>query len=158
MFPLSSEADTRRLAQAVATQLKPSDCLTLTGTLGAGKTTFMRYLLEALGHQGQVVSPTFMLIQDYAITLPDGQRGKLNHIDAYRLKDSSEAEELGLGDMFGHSIVCIEWPEIIADWLPNDALQLTISVNDKQREASLVSHSRQEEINNISKEFHGQPA
>ena len=155
MFSINSEEDTKRLAHAVASHLNSTDCLTLTGTLGAGKTTFMRHLLKALGHKGQVVSPTFMLVQDYAITLANGHSGKLNHIDAYRLEDSSEAEELGLGDMLADSIVCIEWPEIIADWLPSDALHLTINLDNNQREASLTSQLRQEIIQKIHREFHG---
>ncbi len=155
MFTLNSEEDTKRLAYALAKQLQPVDCLTLNGTLGAGKTTFMRYLLQALGHKGAVVSPTFMLVQDYAVNLPNNVATKLNHIDAYRLEDSSEAQELGLDEMLADSIVCIEWPEIIADWLPSNALQLTIALDKNTREARLTGNSRQEEIKNTLREFNG---
>jgi tRNA threonylcarbamoyladenosine biosynthesis protein TsaE len=127
---LSSEADTQKAAQAVAAQLAEVDCLTLEGTLGVGKTTLMRHLIAALGGGGeQVLSPTFMLIQDYTVQVK-GKPVTLWHLDAYRLKQPAECRELGLEEMFREGIVCIEWPEICAGYLPKNRLRISMDYHE----------------------------
>ncbi len=155
MFLLQSEDDTKKLAQAIAAVLRPRDCLTLTGTLGAGKTTLMRHLIHALGHEGDVISPTFMLVQEYPVTLPSGEAIRLHHMDAYRIEEASECEEIGIIDMLETGILCVEWPEICTDWLPKDPLTLTLKLTDEHRQARISSPGRDAEIETIGKLFHG---
>ena len=113
----------------------------------------MRYLLRTLGHEGQVLSPTFMLVQDYRITLPSGESTPLYHLDAYRLQDPSEAQEIGLEDMLQEGIICVEWPEIIADWLPSSAFALMIELTETHRIAPLHANGRHDDIKKIEQAF-----
>src|SRR3990167_2497940 len=92
---LANETDTENFAAKLAHQLKPPAIIFLEGPLGAGKTTFVRGLLRALGYQGRVKSPTFTLVETY--TLPTCH---VAHFDLYRLKDSHELELMGYRDYF----------------------------------------------------------
>lgn len=119
-----SEADTDRIAAAVAQTLRPGDILRLEGPLGAGKTRFVQGIARGLGMDTlQVNSPTFTLVQEYDGDLP------LIHIDAYRLRDSDEFLELGGDELLeSGAAVLIEWASRIADLLPRRALTLTLTV------------------------------
>jgi len=98
--------------------------VTLSGEVGSGKTTFARALIQALvTHPVQVTSPTFTLMQSYDIELAGGEAETLWHLDLYRLKHASEAEALGLRELWPH-IVVIEWPEIIETMLPRERLNI----------------------------------
>lgn len=124
VFDAADEDATRRFGAALAGILPPGITVALIGTLGAGKTRLVQAIAEAAGvPREEVVSPTFVLCQQY--------RGKrtINHVDAYRLKDEDEFRELG-GDelMAGDAITIIEWADRIADALPDDYLQIEISV------------------------------
>lgn len=113
------EAALCETAAVVARQLVPPLALYLEGDLGAGKTTFVRALLRALGHAGPVKSPTYGLMELYELApdpLPDeGDTGtgplRVLHLDLYRIADPGEVEFLGLGDLLdGRTVLCIEWP------------------------------------------------
>lgn len=143
MHELATLGDTHNLAKIIASSLKPRDCLTLTGTLGAGKTTFMQYVLKELGYEGKVTSPTFVLVQEYPVYLPDNQATILYHMDAYRLEQASECHEIGLPEMLNSGILCIEWPEICADWLPKDRINLTITIEGGRRFAIVETSNRE---------------
>lgn len=97
-----------RLGHAVADTLRPGDVVALTGGLGAGKTTLARAIVAGLGHQGEVPSPSFAIIEVYD---PPGVRLPLVHADFYRLKDPSEAEEIGLDDYREGAALIAEWPD-----------------------------------------------
>ena len=102
---LKDETDTERLANALA-KTNPAGSLWLSGELGAGKTTFTRYLLRALGHTGAVKSPTYTLVEPYNIS------GKsVYHADLYRLNDPEELDFIGFFEYFDepNSLVIIEW-------------------------------------------------
>ena len=86
--------------------LEPGDVITLSGPLSAGKTTLVRGLLAALGHTGEVPSPSFALVQPYEMLTPP-----VWHVDLYRIDDASELDELGLDDLGGEGVLLIEWPE-----------------------------------------------
>ena len=90
----------------IARQLKAGDVVALSGDLGTGKTTLSRAILAALGHRGDVPSPTFTLIETY-----DGLAVPVVHADFYRLEDSREIEEIGLDDYRTDAALLAEWPE-----------------------------------------------
>ena len=95
-----------RAGAALASALRSGDVVTLTGPLGAGKTTLVRGVLAALGHAGEVPSPTFAIVQPY-----DATRLPVVHADLYRIEDPSELEELGLDDQLVDGALLVEWPE-----------------------------------------------
>jgi tRNA threonylcarbamoyl adenosine modification protein YjeE len=108
---ISSLDDTKRLAQILASRLGCGDLVTLRGDLGAGKTTFAQFLIQALSEQGvEVTSPTFTLLQTYPIRLSNGSEAELYHYDLYRIEHPSALIELGIEEAFEH-VTLIEWPE-----------------------------------------------
>ncbi len=121
---LADEAATRAAGAALALLLKPGDVLLLDGPLGAGKTTLVRGLLEALGHSGEVPSPSFAIVQPYDdLALP------LWHVDLYRIADPSELAELGLDSILDDGVLVVEWPGHAGEgaW-PTSALALALAV------------------------------
>jgi tRNA threonylcarbamoyladenosine biosynthesis protein TsaE len=105
----------------------------LSGPLGAGKTTLVRGLVHALGIEGPVKSPTYTLVEPYAIGTI-----RLYHFDLYRLADGEELEYLGARDAFAGGALCIvEWPERAAGWLPQPDLRVILSIAGSGREARL---------------------
>lgn len=96
------------LGARIAAQLRPGDVIGLSGGLGAGKTTLARAIIAALGHAGEVPSPSFAIIELYE---PPSVRLPLVHADFYRLKDPSEAEEIGLDDYRDGAALLAEWPD-----------------------------------------------
>lgn len=115
-----AEEETRTLAVRLGSLLHPGDIVTLSGDLGAGKTTFTKALAAALGVTRTVNSPTFTIIKEYEGRCP------FYHMDAYRLDDSME--ELGLEEYTdGEGVLVIEWPEMIEDQLPEDRLSLHLA-------------------------------
>lgn len=98
-----------RLGARIAEALRPGDVVALSGGLGAGKTTLARAIIAALGHQGEVPSPSFAIIETYD---PPALRIPLVHADFYRLKRPEEAEELGLDDYRYGAALIAEWPEM----------------------------------------------
>lgn len=109
-----------RLGALLAAQLRAGDTVLLTGELGAGKTTLTRGLGAALGVRGTVTSPTFVLARTHP--RPDGP--PLVHVDAYRLRDASELDDLDLD--FEESIVVVEWGAGLLEHLVDDWLAVTI--------------------------------
>ena len=92
--------------QRIAARLAPGDVVALSGTLGTGKTTLARAILAALGHMGEVPSPTYTIIETY-----DELNPPVVHADFYRLEDPSEVEELGLDDYREGAVLLAEWPD-----------------------------------------------
>jgi tRNA threonylcarbamoyladenosine biosynthesis protein TsaE len=115
---------TEAIGAALAASLRPGDVVALFGALGAGKTTLARGLLRGLGHDGDVASPTFPIVQVYA---PPDTRFPVWHVDLYRIEDHAELEEIGLGEACGEAAMVIEWPERLPILWP-EALRLTLTV------------------------------
>lgn len=125
-----SPTETFLLGQQLGSLLHPPQLIALHGDLGAGKTALTQGIAAGLGITARVTSPTFILINRYPI--PQG--GELIHIDCYRLGETRtdptlEAAALGLEEILAdeQAIVVIEWAERVADLLPDDRLQLTLS-------------------------------
>jgi N-acetylmuramate 1-kinase len=137
---LPDEDATRRLAADVAAMLVPGDVVTLTGDLGAGKTTFARALIRHLaGEDIDVPSPTFTLVQAY-----DLPRLSVVHADLYRVTAPSELTEIGFADATDGAIVLVEWPERAADAMPADRLDVALTLDPTQgptfRDARLTGY------------------
>jgi tRNA threonylcarbamoyladenosine biosynthesis protein TsaE len=108
IVPLPDIAAMNMLGSAIAAVLRPGDVVALSGGLGAGKTTLARAILAALGHGGEVPSPTFTIIETYD---PPGVRVPVVHADFYRLDHPGEVAELGLDDYRQGAVLIAEWPE-----------------------------------------------
>ena len=121
---LADEDATTAFGQTLAAKLEAGDVVTLSGPLGVGKTALVRGLLAALGHQGEVPSPSFAIVQPYdELELP------VWHVDLFRLDDPSELEELGL-ESASDGALLIEWPEKAGQGAWPDALRLTLEFAD----------------------------
>ncbi len=121
---LADEADTAAIAHRLAGQLKGGDVVALSGGLGVGKTTFVRHLLSALGHKGEVPSPTFAIVQPYDHMM----LAVLLHADLYRIEHPSELAEIGLDPIDDETILLVEWPEHAGPGAWPDALCLTFEI------------------------------
>lgn len=121
------EAACAATAQAIARKTALRDAFVeLRGTLGAGKTTFARYLLQALGVQGRIKSPTYAVMEAYDAS--DPVSFAVWHFDFYRFKDPQEFEDAGFRDVFaGLGLKLAEWPELAAGLLPRADLRIGIT-------------------------------
>jgi tRNA threonylcarbamoyladenosine biosynthesis protein TsaE len=108
MIDLPDVAATQALGQRIADALRPGDVVALTGGLGAGKTTLARAIIAALGHTGEVPSPSFAIIEMYD---PPATRLPVVHADFYRLNQPEEIEEIGLDDYRYGAALIAEWPD-----------------------------------------------
>ena len=96
------------------------------GKMGAGKTTFIKAICEALGVEDVVTSPTFAIVNEYATA--DGD--SIFHFDFYRIKKLEEVYDMGYEEYFYGGALCfIEWPELIEELLPDDAVKVYITEN-----------------------------
>jgi tRNA threonylcarbamoyl adenosine modification protein YjeE len=122
---LPNEQATQRLAIDVANALEPGDLVTLSGDLGAGKTTFARAVIRYLSGRDDIAvpSPTFTLMQTYELP-----RFPLVHADLYRLSGPGELAELGFDDLPERAVVLLEWPDRAAGFLPADRLDVTLTL------------------------------
>ena len=98
------------------------------GKMGAGKTTFIKAICEELGVEDVITSPTFAIVNDYTPTKDDSH---IYHFDFYRIKKLEEVYDMGYEDYFYSGSLCfIEWPELIEEILPGDAVKVTITQNE----------------------------
>lgn len=102
---LADERETEELGARIAAALRPGDVVTLSGPLGVGKTALARGMLAALGHQGDVPSPSFAIVQPYEELEPP-----VWHVDLFRIEDAGELDEIGL-DSAADGVLIVEWPD-----------------------------------------------
>lgn len=120
---LDDTAATEAFGRRLAASLRAGDVVALSGTLGAGKTTLARGVLEGLGHSGEVASPSFPIVLTYA---PPDVRLPVWHVDLYRIETADELPELGLEEARDEAALLIEWPERLPALWP-ETLHLTLS-------------------------------
>src|SRR5215469_12808774 len=122
---LPNEQAMQRLVTDIAVALEPGDLITLSGDLGAGKTTFARALIRHLAQDPaiEVPSPTFTLMQAYELP-----RLSVVHADLYRVSGSSELAELGFDDLPAGTVILLEWPDRAAAFLPPDRLDIAFTL------------------------------
>ncbi len=123
MYNSYSPSDTEKIAADFARMLKPSDVICLRGDLGAGKTAFVQGLVKGLGVTEPISSPTFTIVNCYT-----GGIMPIYHFDVYRIEDSDEMYEIGFEEYLdGGGVTIIEWPDNIADILPDNVYNITVS-------------------------------
>ena len=139
------EADTAQLAQRFASsirkelELNPKSHLniTLEGDLGAGKTTFARYLIQVLGYADKVKSPTYTLCEPYPLQVSNIQYSA-HHFDLYRMRDPFEWQEAGFAEYFDVPGFClIEWPEKAEDTLPPFDIEIALEAGKDESERAI---------------------
>ena len=134
---LENEAETLELGGALAPCLAPGLVIYLRGELGAGKTTLVRGIVQALGHPGPVRSPTYALVEVY-----DLSRLHLHHFDFYRFHDPREWIDAGFRESFdGTNVTVIEWPEKAGTWLHPADVEIEFAFANDGREVTLTSNT-----------------
>ena len=134
-YRLAGEEKMVAFGAALASLLPGQGVITLTGDLGAGKTTLVRGLLSELGHSGVVKSPTYTLVEPYHLNGRD-----IYHFDLYRLGSPDELEYMGFREYFNeHSLCLLEWPEKGGDFVPCADISLQIRILDEAREVVISS-------------------
>lgn len=129
-FISRSPDQTRRIGIRLGSVLLAGDVICLSGDLGAGKTTLTQGITKGWGAVERATSPTFVLVKYYS--RPDS--GEMFHLDAYRLQDALEAEDLDIEAMISSGPLIIEWPERILDALPEERLWIDMTWQaDEQR-------------------------
>lgn len=135
-----TEDDTRQTAASLAAALSATSpaslFVTLEGDLGAGKTTFVRHLLQAMGVTGRIKSPTYAVVESYDMI-------SLWHFDFYRFNDPHEWEEAGFRDIFaGPGYKLVEWPQKAEDLLPEADIAILIVANgDESRTVTMQART-----------------
>jgi tRNA threonylcarbamoyladenosine biosynthesis protein TsaE len=129
----SSAVETVQLGRTLALQLRAGDIVAFYGELGAGKTTMIKGLAAGLGASEVVKSPSFVIVTEYAAKLP------VYHVDLYRLDENSDFESIGLDSALDGDGVClVEWAERAEKVLPDTAIRVRMSVEDKGRRIEIA--------------------
>ena len=128
----TDEKATQAFAQALARQPGIANLvMALHGDLGAGKTTFVRHLLMALGVTGRIKSPTYTVVEAYELDKGVDPAALIWHFDFYRFHDPEEWEEAGFRDIFASvGLKLVEWPDKAGKYLPPADVKLAIEVDD----------------------------
>lgn len=119
--------DTEAVAKEFAKKLTKPVTVAFTGELGAGKTTFIKYLCKELGYDGIVTSPTFAIMNQYPARLP------IYHYDMYRLSGADALYDIGFYDFLESGISLVEWSENVADGLEGDIININLSYCEEGR-------------------------
>ena len=127
-FNIQKEIKTKIIAEEISKICQKGDVLAISGSMGAGKTTFIRYFIQKVSKAKSVPSPSYNIILPY-----EAEISTIFHMDVWRLKNHNEAFSLGITEMFDDAIFLIEWAEKIKAILPNNCLNLIIkNINNKK--------------------------
>ena len=134
---ISSHSDLEKIANNIKKITSPGDCIFLYGEIGVGKTTFSRmfinnYELENKIKKSEVLSPTFNIVFEYDI-----KEFTIKHFDLYRLKNERDIQNIGLYENSEHSIILIEWPELIKK-KPSNRIDIFFEYMEDMNERSLI--------------------
>jgi tRNA threonylcarbamoyladenosine biosynthesis protein TsaE len=152
----ASAEETLNIAEAFGSICRPNDVIGLEGTLGAGKTQFVKGLARGLGvpEKQRVTSPTFVLLNKYEGRLP------IYHFDAYRLADSTDMEEIGCEEVFSSGgVSVVEWADHVVECFPDNCLWTRITITGLNtrafsiRSESVSSQERIDELRDALKDF-----
>jgi tRNA threonylcarbamoyladenosine biosynthesis protein TsaE len=150
-FLSRSPEQTRRLGIRLGALIKPGNLVCLNGDLGSGKTTLVQGIAQGWGSMDAVTSPTFVIVNVYRRL--DGFY--LHHLDAFRLSDATEAEDLDLDIMLDQGAMVVEWPGKIAGALPRECLWVDMTYMDEEQRGMLFL-PRGEHYIQLLKEFRRQ--
>ena len=126
---IDSLSELERVAEEILSAMGERRVVLLRGGMGAGKTTLVSRIAAKLGAEDTVTSPTFALVNQYA-----GREGTIYHFDFYRINRVEEVFDLGYEEYFYSGELCfVEWPEMVEGLLPDDAMQVRITVGDDQK-------------------------
>lgn len=135
-----TEAEMLALGARLADRLRGGDVITLSGPLGAGKTTLVRGMLRGLGFGGRVKSPSYGLVESYDIAGLD-----VHHLDLYRLGDPGELDFIGIEDLLGaESVLLVEWPERAGGRLPAATRVISLQMDGARRQVQMRTGQRPE--------------
>jgi tRNA threonylcarbamoyladenosine biosynthesis protein TsaE len=119
----ASPDETRRFGDALGQTLEPGAFVGLEGPLGSGKTVIVQGAARALGYQGYVTSPSFVIVNEYEGRVP------IMHVDLYRIASTSELEDIGYREVFfGDGVALVEWADRIPELLPSERLKVVIGM------------------------------
>ena len=134
-----SLSDLGTAAKELLTFCGETKVITFSGTLGAGKTTFIKAICKQLGVEDLVSSPTFSIINEYR----DSKNVPVYHFDFYRIKTTQEAEDTGCVDyFFGNNYCLIEWPQLIESLLPDEYVKVEITSTNEIRTINATHNNR----------------
>jgi len=133
---IKSKKEMADLAREIAALAQVGDLICLKGTLGAGKSFFAKNFINSLQEEEtEVLSPTFNLVYSY-----ETKKGEVFHFDLYRIKSAAELENIGFFEALKNGICLIEWPEIAAEFLPENCQEIEIKIpmseNEEMREVT----------------------
>ncbi|MDN3586589.1 tRNA (adenosine(37)-N6)-threonylcarbamoyltransferase complex ATPase subunit type 1 TsaE [Pedobacter aquatilis] len=132
---VNSIADLPKVAQQLLDFANEEKIFIFNGEMGAGKTTFIKVLCNALGVTDVVSSPTYSIVNEYV-----SQKGSVFHFDFYRIKNIQEAYDLGYEEYFyGGGICLIEWPERVEELLPEELIKVDIGIADDGQRTFIFS-------------------
>ena len=141
---ISEEKDTRSVAEKFSKLIKQGDFILLSGNLGVGKTTFIKYIINSLQKANkqkisEVTSPTFTVINEYQI-----KKILIKHYDLYRIKNKKELNNLGIQENLKDQITLVEWPEMIKKIKIKNSINLTFEYkkNYTERYLSIISKNK----------------
>ena len=149
-FNIQEENKTKVIAEEISKICKKGDVLAISGNMGVGKTTFIKYFIQKVTKAKSVPSPSYNIILPY-----ESKHYNIFHMDAWRLKNHNEALSLGITEMFDDAIFLIEWAEKIKVILPTDCLKLLIkNIKNKkciEIEGNEIWNKRLKNIKNYEK-------
>lgn len=128
---LKSLSDTENVARELAQKLTCPAVIAFTGELGAGKTTFIKYLCRHLGYEGEVTSPTFTIMNCYEGRFP------IYHYDMYRLSGADALYDIGYYDYEDSGISLIEWSENVRDGLEGNIISIDLKYHGEHRKITI---------------------